>query len=167
MQHTLQQAFDRLIGLPLNKTTRTETVQYFHFGHTHYTTPQGLVLDIGEITLAVNCPWQLQTAENGTISHTEVYIRKRETGLPNPVWDWKEPGSSMLDQRLMAFINDNLNLVVERAEEQDNYGLTLYFTDGTTLAVMPDPATPASEYWQMFSNTGDGLRIGAGESGLL
>lgn len=167
MQETIQQVFDRLIGLPLTKTTRQETVQFFHFGHTHYTTPQGLVLDVGEITLAVNCPWELQEPDGGTIRHSEVYIRKREAGLPTPVWDWKKPGSSILDQRMTELINNNPNLVLERAEQQDNYGLMLYFSDGSTLSVLPDPAKPAAEYWQFFSNTGDGLRVGAGENGLI
>ncbi|AKD03342.1 hypothetical protein POKO110462_16860 [Pontibacter korlensis] len=167
MQQIIQQAFDRLIGQPLTKTTRTETIQYFHFGHTHYTTPQGLVLDVGEMTLAVDCPWQLQHAEGYIIKHSEVYIRKREEGLPNPVWNWKEPGSNMLDQRMMALVNDNPNLIVERVEQQDSWGLMLYFSDGTFLSVMPDPMSAASEYWQLFSNTGDGLRIGAGEQGII
>ncbi|WP_276497975.1 hypothetical protein [Pontibacter litorisediminis] len=167
MQDTLQQAFNKVIGLPLNKTTRTETVVYFHFGHTHYTTPQGLVLDVGELTLAVNCPWELRLTDGGLIKQSEMYIRKREAGLPTPVWDWKKPGSSMLDQRLMELVNDNPNLVAERAEQQDGWGLMLYFSDGSTLSVLPDPAAPAAEYWQFFSNTGDGLRVGAGEHGLM
>ncbi|TPE44690.1 hypothetical protein [Pontibacter mangrovi] len=167
MQFTIQQAFEKLIGLPLTKATRKEAVQYFHFGHTHYTTPQGLVLDVGELTLAVNCPWELQLGEGGMIKHSEVYIRKREAGLPTPVWDWKKPGSSMLDQRLMQLVNDNPNLVVERAEQPDSLGLMLYFSDGSVLSVMPDPATPAEEYWQLFSNTGEELRVGVGEHGLL
>ncbi|WP_299755158.1 hypothetical protein [uncultured Pontibacter sp.] len=167
MQNILQQAFNRIIGLPLNNTTRTETVQYFHFGHTHYTTPQGLVLDVGEMTLAVNCPWELQMPDSGKIKHSDVYIRKRESGLPTPVWDWKKPGSSMLDQRLMELINDNPNLIVERAEEQDNLGLMLYFSDGSTLSIMPDPTAASDEFWQLFSNTGDNLRVGAGKNGLI
>ncbi|ARS37978.1 hypothetical protein [Pontibacter actiniarum] len=166
MQQTLQQTFNRIVGLPLTKTTRTETVQYFHFGHTHYTTPQGLVLDVGEITLAVNCPWQLQQPAGEAIKHSEVFIRKREAGLPTPVWDWKKPGSSLLDQRMANLINNNPNLVVERAEQQGELGLMLYFSDGTTISVMPDPAQPAAEYWQFFSNTGDGLKVGAGEGGI-
>lgn len=167
MQNILQQAFNRIIGLPLNNTTRTEIVQYFHFGHTHYTTPQGLVLDVGEMTLAVNCPWELQMPDGGQIKHSDVYIRKRESGLPTPVWDWKKPGSSMLDQRLMELVNDNPNLIVERAEEQDNLGLMLYFSDGSTLSIMPDPTAAADEFWQFFSNTGDNLRVGAGKNGLI
>lgn len=127
MQQTLQQTFNRIVGLPLTKTTRTETVQYFHFGHTHYTTPQGLVLDVGEITLAVNCPWQLQQPAGEAIKHSEVFIRKREAGLPTPVWDWKKPGSSLLDQRMANLINNNPNLVVERAEQQGELGLMPYF----------------------------------------
>ncbi|RIJ36944.1 hypothetical protein [Pontibacter oryzae] len=167
MQHTLQQAFDRLIGLPLSKTTRTETVQYFHFGHTHYATPQGLVLDVGELTLAINCAWQLEQPANNVIKHSEVYIRKREAGLPNPVWDWKKPGSSLLDQRLMALVNDNPNLIVERAEQQGTFGLMLYFSDGTTISVMPEPTEQAAEEsWQFFSNTGDGFSVGANSNGI-
>ena len=167
MEQTLQQAFNRIIGLPLNKTTRSEAVQYFHFGSTYYTTPQGLVLDVGEITLAVNCPWQMQLPDGQSIKHSEVYIRKREAGLPTPVWDWKKPGSSLSDQRLMQLTNDNPNLVVERIEQQQDYTLMLYFSDGTLLSVLPDPETPADEYWQLFSNTGDGFTVGAGANGLI
>lgn len=167
MEQTLQQAFDRLIGLPLTKTTRNEAVQYFHFGSTYYTTPQGLVLDIGEITLAVNCPWLVQLPDGQSIKHSEVYIRKREAGLPTPVWDWKKPGSSLSDQRLMQLTIDNPNLVLERIEQQQDYTLLLYFSDGTLLSVLPDPETPADEYWQIFSNTGDGLTVGAGANGYI
>lgn len=167
MQDSLQQAFNKIIGLPLTKTTRTEQVQYFHFGSTHYTTPQGLVLDIGEMTLAVNCPWQLQQPDAELIKHEHLFIRKREAGLPSPVWDWKVPGSSLRDQRLMELVHDNPNLVVERIELQDVYGLMLYFSDGTTLSILPDPAVAVEEYWQLFSNTEDRLRAGAGPNGYI
>ena len=167
MEQTLQQALDRTIGLALTKTTRNAAVQYFHFGSTYYTTPQGLVLDIGEMTLAVNCPWQVQLPDGQSIKHGEVYIRKREAGLPTPVWDWKKPGSSLSDQRLMQLTNDNPNLVVERIEQQQDYTLIFYFADGTVLSVLPDPETDTDEYWQLFSNTGDGLRVGAGANGFI
>ena len=166
MEQALQQAFDRITGLQLTRTTRHEEVQYFHFGSTHYTTPQGLVLDIGEVTLAVNCPWQLQQPDGNTIRHSEVFMRKREEGLPTPVWDWKKPGSSLRDQRLMALVNEGPMLVAERVEAQENFGFTLRFANNTTLTVSPDPAKPNEEYWQLFSNTGDGFKVGAGISGV-
>lgn len=155
MQHTLQQALEKLPGLPLTKTTRREMVQYFHFGKAHYTTPQGLVLDVGELTLAVNCPWQLQQPGNDAIRHSDVFIRRREAGLPTPVWDWKVPGASLRDQRLKELINEADALVVARAELQQNQGFILHFANGCQLSVLPDPAQPVAEYWQLFSNTGD------------
>ncbi|WP_439881511.1 hypothetical protein ACSX1A_20570 [Pontibacter sp. MBLB2868] len=167
MENTQQQAFDKLIGLPLSKTTRNGQVQFFHFGTTHYTTPQGLVLDVGEMTLAVNCPWQLQQIGSELIKHEHLFIRKREAGLPNPVWDWKTPGSSLRDQRLMELVHDNPNLVVERIEQQDAYGLILYFSDGSTLTLLPDPVEVTEEYWQLFSNTEEKLRFGAGPGGFI
>ncbi|MFD2513804.1 hypothetical protein ACFSRY_07985 [Pontibacter locisalis] len=166
MQDSLSEIFNKTIGLPLTKATRNEQVQYFHFGTTHYTTPQGLVLDIGEMTLAVNCPWQLQLPDADLIKHEHLFIRKREAGLPSPVWDWKVPGSSLRDQRLMELIHDNPNLVVERIEQQDVYGLMVYFSDGSILSVLPDPTAPVEEYWQLFSNTGEGLKAGAGPNGF-
>lgn len=166
MQRTPDQLFTYTKGLPLTKTTRNELVQYFHFGSTQYTTPQGLVLDIGEITLAVNCPWQLQLADGSSIKDSDVYIRKREAGLPNPVWDWKTPGSSFRDQRLTELTRRIPALVVEHMEWQAHHGFILHFTDRSTLTVSPDPAEALEEYWQLFSNTGNGLKLGAGKSGL-
>lgn len=167
MQKTLQQALDRIKGLPLTKTTRNELVQYFHFGSTHYTTPQGLVLDIGELTLAVNCPWQLQASEGAAIKHSEVFMRKREAGLPSPKFDWKVPGANLRDQRLLEFVKENADLVVDHAEQLENYGLAVHFAGHATLTVSPDPEKPAAEYWQLFSNTGDGLKVGAGQEGFI
>lgn len=167
MQNTLQKLFDQLIGLPLTKTTRNELVQYFHFGKTHYTTPQGLVLDIGEITLALNCPWLLKVQGGEPIKHDQVYIRKREAGLPTPVWDWKVPGSSLRDQRLLELTHDNPNLIISRVEQQDQYSLMLYFSDGSNLSVLPDPTASESEYWQLFSNTDNTLKVGAGPGGII
>lgn len=154
-------------GLPLTKTTRNELVQFFHFGSTHYTTPHGLVLDIGELTLAVDCPWQLQQPEGAPIKHNEVFMRKREAGLPSPKFDWKVPGASLRDQRLMELVKENKNLVVESVELLENFGLAVYFADGATLTVSPNPEKPAAEYWQLFSNTGDALKAGAGKDGLI
>ena len=167
MQPTTEQAFNQLEGLPLTRTTRNEAVQFFHFGSTQYTTPQGLVLDVGEITLALDCPWQLQQADGSVIRHSDVYIRKREAGLPSPVWDWKKPGSSFRDERLMELVRQAPKLVVARAEQQPNYGFTLHFSGHSTLNVSPDPEKPAHEYWQLFSNTGDGLKLGASKDGYL
>ncbi|GAB3536337.1 hypothetical protein GCM10027443_26490 [Pontibacter brevis] len=167
MEKTIRQVLDRITGLPLTKTTRNELVQYFHFGSTHYTTPQGLVLDIGELTLAVDCPWQLQQPDGTAIKHNEVFMRKREAGLPSPKFDWKIPGANLRDQRLMELVKENKNLVVERVELTGNFGLTLYFSDSATLTVSPGLEKPAAEYWQLFSNTGDGLKAGAGKDGYL
>jgi hypothetical protein len=168
MQQTLQQIFDRLTGLPLTKTTRNELVQYFHFGSTHYTTPQGLILDIGEITLAVNCQWQLQQPEGALIKHSEVFLRKREAGLPSPRFDWKVPGANLRDQRLMELVKQKPYLEVHHVERLENYGLALHFTNHGTLTVTPNPEKPAEEeYWQLFSNTGDGLKVGAGKNGYI
>ncbi|WP_162053820.1 hypothetical protein [Pontibacter pamirensis] len=167
MQQTLQQALDRMKGLPLTKATRNELVQYFHFGSTHYTTSQGLVLDIGELTLAVSCPWELQQQEGAAIKHNEVFMRKREAGLPSTKFDWKVPGANLRDQRLLELVKESKNLVVERVELLENFGLAVQFASGATLTVSPDAAKPAEEYWQLFSNTGDGLKAGAGKDGYI
>jgi hypothetical protein len=167
MQQTLQHLFDRLAGLALTKTTRNELVQYFHFGSTHYTTPQGLILDIGEVTLAANCPWQLQQPECAPIKHNEVFMRKREAGLPSPTFDWKVPGSNLRDQRLMELVKQKPVLEVHHVEQLQSYGLTLHFTNHGALTVTPNPEKPGEEYWQLFSNTGDGLKAGAGKAGYI
>lgn len=151
--------------LPLTKTTRNELVQYFHFGSTHYTTSQGLVLDIGELTLAASCPWQLQQPNTAPIKHDEIFIRKREADLPSPKFDWKVPGANLRDQRLLELVKESKNLVVARVELLENYGLAVHFASGATLTVSPDAEKPAAEYWQLFSNTGDGLKAGAGKDG--
>lgn len=166
MPASATQELDRLVGLPLTRTTRNGLVQFFHFGNTRYTTPQGLILDVGKITLALNCPWLLQPGGDA-IRHSEVYIRKREAGLPSPVWDWKVPGSSLRDQRLLELVKRAPALVVERVEESAYYGFTIYFTDHSTLTVSPDQQEPAEEYWQLFSNNGDGLKVGAGKDGYI
>ncbi|RDV17259.1 hypothetical protein DXT99_00355 [Pontibacter diazotrophicus] len=167
MQQTLQQALDKMKGLPLTKTTRNELVQYFHFGSTHYTTSQGLVLDIGELTLAVSCPWQLQQPEGAAIKHSEVFMRKREAGLPSPNFDWKVPGANLRDQRLLELVKESKSLVVERVELLEDFGLAVHFASGATLTVSPDAEKPAEEYWQLFSNTGDSLKVGAGKDGYI
>ncbi|WP_370582956.1 hypothetical protein [Pontibacter sp. 172403-2] len=166
MHYTLQQALEKLSGLPLTKTTRRELVQYFHFGKTHYTTPQGLVLDVGELTLAVNCPWQLQQPGSDHIRHSDVFIRRREAGLPTPVWDWKVPGSSLRDQRLQELTNKAEALVVLGAESQQHCGFILHFANHCQLTVSPDPAQPVAEYWQLFSNTDD-FTFAAGADSIM
>ncbi len=155
MTNTVQQALTKLVQLPLTKTTRQEEVQFFHFGKAHYTTPQGLVLDVGELTLAVSCPWHLQLAADDAIRHSDVYIRKREAGLPTPVWDWKVPGASLRDQRLKAFTNSSENLNVTGLTLQQNQGFILQFANGAQLNVLPDVAQPMAAYWLLFSNTDD------------
>lgn len=167
MQNTLQKLFDHLIGLPLTKTTRSGLVQYFHFGKTHHTTPQGLILDIGELTLALNCPWLLDIQGVEPIKYEQIYMRKREAGLPTPVWDWKVPGSSLRDQRLMELTHDNPNLIVSRVEQPDQYSLILYFNDNSVLTVLPDLTANENEYWQLFSNIDKELKAGAGPEGLI
>ena len=166
MQEQLQQAFGKIAGLPLTKTTRNELVQYFHFGHTTHTTSQGLILDVGAYTLALNCPWQLQTKEGEVIKHSEVFMRKREPGLPSPKFDWKVPGANLRDQRLRELVQHTAALAVEGFELQEHNGFTLYFVNDSRLVVSPDPAKPAETYWQLFSNTGDSFSIQAGEAGI-
>ncbi|RAU83700.1 hypothetical protein [Pontibacter arcticus] len=157
MQTPSEQALSHILNLPLTKTTRNELVQYFHFGHTHYTTPQGLILDVGAYTLAVNCPWQLAHPQGDAIKHSEVFMRKREAGMPALKWDWKVPGANLRDQRLKDLLNEGAALVVERVEQTENGGFILYFANHYQLAVSPDPEKAATEVWQLFSNLNDGF----------
>ncbi|QCR25203.1 hypothetical protein C1N53_20855 [Pontibacter sp. SGAir0037] len=166
-EQQLQQAFEQIIGLPLTRTTRTELIEYFHFGNAHYTTPQGLVLDVGAFTLAVNCPWQLQQPGGETIEHKEVFMRKREAGLPTPGWNWKIPGDNLRDQRLKEFIHQHGELLVKSVESTGNYGLILHIGQQIQLIITPDTAKTTEEFWQLFSNTAENFRIGAGPAGVV
>ncbi|WP_051080641.1 hypothetical protein [Pontibacter roseus] len=166
MQEQLQAAFDKIKGLPLTKTTRSELVQYFHFGRTSYTTSQGLILDVGAYTLAVNCPWQFQLANGDAIKHSEVFMRKREPGMPSLKFDWKAPGANLRDQRLQGLVISSQALAIETAEVKGAYSVELTFVNGDRLVLAPDLGKPQEEYWQLFSNTGDGFSIGAGAAGI-
>jgi hypothetical protein len=167
MKAQLQQAFEKLKGLTLTKTTRNDLVQYFHFGNTHYTTPQGLILDVGLLVLVVNCPWQLQQNDEATIKHSEVFMRKREVGLPSAKFDWKVPGANLRDQRLKELIHRNTALSVKETLLQENNGFILRFTDNSQLVVSPDPGKNQETDWQLFSNTDDKFSITAGISGIV
>lgn len=167
MKVHLQQAFEKLKGLSLTKTTRNELVQFFHFGETHYTTPQGLVLDVGELVLVVNCPWQLQQDNGETIQHNEVFMRKREAGLPSAKFDWKVPGANLRDQRLKELINDKPSLAVLEIELLENNGILLKLTGNSHLSVTPDASKKQELDWQLFSNTGDNFNITSGVAGIV
>lgn len=160
----LEEALEKTIGLPLTKTTRSELVQYFHFGKAHYTTPQGLVLDVGAVTLALNCPWELQLPNGESIKHNEVFIRKREAGLPSPKFDWKVPGANLRDQRLQELINAGSALTPQRFEVKENSSFILHFDYGVKLIASPDAAKEQEVDWQVFSNTGDGFNFIAGSA---
>ncbi|MEJ8758136.1 hypothetical protein WG947_14075 [Pontibacter sp. H259] len=157
MSTSIQDALQKAIGLPLTKTTRTELVQYFHFGQAHYRTPQGLVLDVGEMTLALNCPWQLVLPNGDTIKHNEVFMRKREAGMPALKFDWKVPGANLRDQRLQQLINAGGTMSPQRFEVTENNGFILYFEYGARLIVTPDVTKEQEIHWQLFSNTGNGF----------
>jgi hypothetical protein len=167
MQQHLQAAFEKIKGLPLTKTTRNELVQYFHFGKTSYTTSQGLILDVGAYTLAVNCPWTFELAKGETIKHSEVFMRKREPGLPSPKFDWKVPGANLRDQRLQGLVISSQALAIESVEIKDAYGVALTFVNGDRLVLAPDLGKPQKEYWQLFSNIGDNFSVGAGAAGII
>lgn len=167
MKVQLQQVFEKIKGQNLTKTTRNELVQYFHFGNTHYTTPQGLILDVGAFVLVVNCPWQLQQKEGDIIKHNEVFMRKREAGLPSAKFDWKIPGANLRDQHLKEFIQGNPSLSLEEIDLQKNNGFILRFTNSSQLIVSPDPAKEQEIDWQLFSNTGDNFSITAGAAGIV
>lgn len=167
MKAQLQQALEKLKGLSLTKATRNELVQYFHFGDTHYTTPQGLILDVGALVLVVSCPWQLQQNSGDTIKYNEVFMRKREAGLPSAKFDWQVPGANLRDQRLKDLISNSPALAVEEFELQENNGFILKFTDKSQLIASPDTTKQQEMDWQLFSNTGDNFNISAGTSGIV
>ncbi|MBC5773902.1 hypothetical protein H8S95_07490 [Pontibacter sp. KCTC 32443] len=163
---SIQEALAKTINLPLTKTTRSEVVQYFHFGKTHYTTPQGLILDVGAVTLAINCPWQLLLPNGESIKHNEVFMRRREAGMPVIKFDWKVPGANLRDQRLMELINAGSPLTPQRFEPTENNGFILYFDYGVQLIVAPDTTKEQDVYWQVFSNTGDGYSFSTGSDNI-
>jgi len=167
MQTPAQQALEKIAGLLLTKTTRNEQVQYFHFGNIHYTTSQGLVLDVGAYVLAVNCPWELQQANGETIKYSEVFLRKRETGLPTVKFDWKEPGANLRDQRLKELLKEGAPLVAQKTEVLNNHGFILHFANSAQLIITPDAATSQEMDWQLFSNTGDNYSFIVGANGIV
>jgi hypothetical protein len=167
MQQQVKEAFEKIKGLPLTKTTRNKLVQYFHFGKTSYTTPQGLILDVGAYTLAVNCPWTFELDNGETIKHSEVFMRKREPGMPSLKFDWKVPGANLRDQRLQGLVISSQALAVEFVDIKDAYGVALTFVNGDRLTILPDLGKPQEEYWQLFSNIGDSFSIGAGAIGIV
>ncbi|NEM98170.1 hypothetical protein [Pontibacter burrus] len=165
MQTSVSDALNKIIGLPLTKTTRHDVVQYLHFGKTHYRTPQGLVLDVGELTLTLNCPWQLLLPNGDSIKHDEVFMRRREAGLPTPKFDWKVPGANLRDQRLQELVNAGGTMSPQSFELTENNGFILSFEYGAKLIVTPDPAKEFDVYWQVFSNTGDGYTVSVAKDG--
>ncbi|WP_187263214.1 hypothetical protein [Pontibacter beigongshangensis] len=167
MQQKPEELFQPIISLPLTRTTRNGQVQYFHFGSTHYTTSQGLVLDIGAYTLALDCPWQLELPQGEAITHRQIFLQKQAAGLPDPTFDWKVPGSNMRDQRLKDLLKGGYPMVAEKAEPGENFGFKLYFTNGAMLSVTPTPADKGEFFWQIFSNLGDGFKAEAGPAGLI
>ncbi|MFT2010090.1 hypothetical protein ACMA1I_15560 [Pontibacter sp. 13R65] len=166
MQQKLEEVFGPIVGLPLTRTTRNEQVQYFHFGSTHYTTSQGLVLDIGAYTLALDCAWKLLLPNGETITHEQVRLRKQEAGLPNPKFDWKVPGANMRDQRLKDLLKGGYPMEAEKVTAVEHVGFNLLFTNGAILSVEPGPAEKGEFFWQLFSNTGDNFKAEAGPAGL-
>lgn len=167
MQAQVQEALEQIKRLPLTKTTRKNQTQYFHFGSTRYTTSQGLILDVGVWVLAADCSWQLQQANGDTINASELYLRKREAGLPTAKFDWKEPGANLRDQRLKEFVNKGNNLTVTQIEQGEGSSLTLNFADNSKLSITPDLTQEQEMYWQFFSNSGDNLSITATPAGIV
>jgi len=167
MQAQVQEALQKIIGLPLNKTTRKDQTQYFHFGSTRFTTSQGLILDVGVLVLAVDCPWQLQQADGAIINVSEVYLRRREAGLPTAKFDWKEPGANLRDQRLKEFVNKSSDLKVRQATQEENGNITITLADNSILSITPDPAQEQEMYWQLFSNAGDNFSITVTPTGIV
>lgn len=167
MQAHIKQAIESLKGHSLTKTTRNELVQFFHFGKTHYTTSQGLVLDVGALVLSVDCPWVLEQAGGDPIKHSEVFIRKREAGLPSSKFDWKIPGANLRDQRLQEWITSSLPNTVKDLIVEENKSLTIYFASDAQLSVTPELMKEQETYWQLFSNTGDNFSMTAGSAGII
>jgi hypothetical protein len=164
MQQKLEELFQPVIGLPLTRTTRNGQVQYFHFGSTHYTTSQGLVLDIGAYTLALDCLWQLELPQAEAITHKQIFLQKQEAGLPNPKFDWKVPGSNL---RLKEQLNTATPLAAEKVKAGTDYSFRLQLSNGAALMVTPDLTTGSEFYWQLFSNLGDGFKAEVGPAGLI
>ncbi|TXK47128.1 hypothetical protein FVR03_09785 [Pontibacter qinzhouensis] len=167
MQQKLQEIFEPIVGLPLTRTTRNGKIQYFHFGSTHYTTSQGLVLDIGAYTLALDCAWHLDLPKGDAISHKHVLLPRQTAGLPDPAFDWKVPGANLRDQRLKDLLKGGYPMNADIITSGQDAGFQLDFTNGAILKVAPSAADKGEFFWQLFSNLGDDFKATAGPSGII
>ena len=145
-----------LIGLPLTKTTRADAMQFFHFGKASITNSSGLILDVGQYTLAVQDGWKIIKAGKELAKSDELFMPKELFKADN--FDWKVPGSSFGDQRLKNLVKHEAeNLTVTRIEANEFGQLTLYFLNDVLLQIYPADEriikeTDGNTFWRFFSN---------------
>jgi hypothetical protein len=152
----IEQILQPLIGLPLTRTTRSDVMQFFHFGKASITNNSGLILDVGVYTLAVQNGWKIGKDGKDMAKSDELFMPKELFSADG--FDWKVPGSSFGDQRLKHFIKHNADtLTVSKIEGSETGELSIIFSENALLQIYSADEriikeTDGNTFWRFFSN---------------
>lgn len=142
----------KLIGLPLTRTTRAANMECLKFGTLHFKDQNGMILNYGEFGLHLQCPWRFTNEREIIVGSNDLYEQADETAEYDENFDWEKINANLRDIKLDIIITDNEN-IVESAFADKYGGLQIFFKSNIVLTVFPDISSKANnEYWRLLDN---------------
>ena len=146
----VQQVVQRLVGLPLNSSSRAVDMEMFDFGQLQlWVTRRGLDRMMGTTALHVQAPWRI--VDGGRIVVGDRDVWDPPPGRSRDGFDPSEGDTSHRDELLRGWFGDRTTPRIVVAATADASGdLRIHLDDGATLEILPTSISDDDEYWRLF-----------------
>jgi hypothetical protein len=148
---SLNQALTTLVGLPMWKAVRSLNLHVLHFGSSQTrTTRAGVIVDVGAVTLHLQCAWRIVTDHRVVVGSGDRLIPRSNPEVIPEDFSWNEPNATLCDEKLEEWLraHEAAPLVVTAVTTQVGGAFVVHFGDSTTLEVFPDGSV--GEQWRII-----------------
>lgn len=153
MRAAIEVELGKIKGLKLQYAGRSSDLFWLGFGEIVQIIRRGRTEETAEYALHIQCSWRITLDNKIVVASGDFYSPNSEWDDLNEDFDWDIQGNNRFDERIKAFLNDNVRLIVERIKADDVGGLVVFLSNGYKLETFPDSSEDDddSEHWRFFN----------------
>jgi hypothetical protein len=156
----VQESVSRLVGMPLNGSSRAVDMEMFDFGDLRpHEDRHGREYLRGDTALHVQAPWRIVDGDRIVLGYNDYW--DPPSGVSREGFDPSEGHPSRRDELLAAWFADRpTQRLVAAATAHPSGDLRIDFDDGTAIEILPMSIADDDEFWRLFERWGPHIVVG-------
>lgn len=151
MREEINLQVGKLVGLRLQYAGRTSNLFWLGIGDKVGIIRRCRTEETAEYSLQIQCSWRITFGNKIIVASRDYYSPHSEWDGEYESFDWDIPGNNRFDERIKAFIDNNVKVLQINSDEFG--GLNVVLSGGYKLEVFPDSSEDdeQSEHWRFFN----------------